>query len=58
MGLAEILTLIFVVLKLVGLLHWAWWVCFLPVIITYVIAGVFMVGALALAGIVAYFGSK
>lgn len=58
MGLAEILTLIFVVLKLVGFLHWSWWVCFAPVIITYCLAGVFFLGAALLSGLIVYFGSK
>lgn len=33
MGIAEILTIIFVVLKLVGVISWSWWVVFLPLII-------------------------
>lgn len=32
-GLATILTIIFVIAKLVGLVAWKWWVCFLPLII-------------------------
>lgn len=30
MGILESLTLIFVVLKLVGLIEWSWWVVFTP----------------------------
>ena len=39
MGFTEILTIIFIVLKLLGVITWAWWVCLLPEII----AGVFYV---------------
>lgn len=34
MGLLEILTIIFVVLKLVGVITWSWWIVFLPIIIS------------------------
>lgn len=33
MGFTEILTIIFIVLKLLGVITWAWWVCLLPEII-------------------------
>lgn len=33
MGFTEILTIIFVVLKLLGVITWAWWVVLLPEII-------------------------
>lgn len=33
MGILEILTIIFVVLKLVGVITWSWWLVFLPLII-------------------------
>jgi len=35
MGFMEILTIIFVVLKLVGVISWSWWLVFLPVIISF-----------------------
>ena len=34
-GLATILTVIFVVAKLIGLVTWSWWICFLPIIISF-----------------------
>ena len=37
MGLLEILTIIFVVLKLVGVVSWSWWIVFTPLIISGVI---------------------
>jgi hypothetical protein len=30
MGFTDILTIIFIVLKLLGVITWAWWVCLLP----------------------------
>jgi len=33
MGLCNILTVIFVVLKLVDVVDWSWWACFLPTMI-------------------------
>jgi hypothetical protein len=33
MGIADVLTLIFVVLKLTGLIAWSWWWVFSPVLI-------------------------
>lgn len=33
MGFTEILTIIFIALKLLGVITWAWWVCLLPEII-------------------------
>lgn len=39
MGFTEILTLIFVVMKLLGVIGWSWWLVLLPEII----AGVFYI---------------
>ena len=36
MGISEVLTIIFVVLKLVGTISWSWWLVFLPEIIALV----------------------
>ena len=33
MGFAEILTIIFVLLKVFGVISWSWWIVFLPEII-------------------------
>lgn len=35
MGFMEALTLIFVVLKATGCLTWAWWQCFIPIMISF-----------------------
>lgn len=37
MGFLEVLTIIFVVMKLVGLIDWSWWLVLLPSIISVVI---------------------
>lgn len=36
MGILNTLTMIFVVLKLLGVIDWSWWVVLLPSIIRYV----------------------
>lgn len=33
MGLLELLTIVFVVLKVVGIIDWSWWLVILPMII-------------------------
>lgn len=33
MGILELLTVLFIVLKLVGIISWSWWLVLLPVII-------------------------
>lgn len=33
MGILEVLTIIFVICKLVGVISWSWWFVFLPLII-------------------------
>ena len=32
-SIASILTIIFVIAKILGLVTWSWWICFLPLII-------------------------
>ncbi len=54
-GLATILTVIFVVAKLIGLVTWKWWICFLPLIINVglVIALIIIIGIItAIAAII------
>lgn len=38
MGFCEVLTIIFVVLKLVGVVSWSWWTVFSPELIGIVVA--------------------
>lgn len=37
MGFLEILTLIFIVLKLFGIIAWSWWLVVLPEIVAFII---------------------
>lgn len=32
-GICEIVTLVFIILKLCGLINWSWWLVFLPVLV-------------------------
>lgn len=47
MGFTEILTIIFIVLKVLDLVSWSWWIVFLPEIIAVVLyVTVFLIGLL------------
>ena len=35
MGIAEVLTIVFIVLKLTDVIAWSWWLAFLPAIISF-----------------------
>ncbi|MFJ7954622.1 transmembrane Fragile-X-F protein [Lysinibacillus sp. NPDC096418] len=35
MGIAEVLTIVFIVLKLTGVIAWSWWLVLLPSIISF-----------------------
>lgn len=37
MGFLEVLTIIFIVLKLIGVITWSWLICFAPLIISLII---------------------
>lgn len=45
LGLGTILTIIFVVLKLCGVIDWSWWLVFLPVIIGFVLSLIILIVA-------------
>lgn len=44
MGFTEFLTIIFVVLKLIGVISWSWWLVFLPEIIAAVLYILLIIG--------------
>lgn len=46
MGFLEILTLIFITLKLFGVITWSWWLVLLPEIIASVIYILFIISAI------------
>ena len=43
MGIAEVLTIVFVVLKLIGVIAWSWWIVLLPSIISFSICALLIV---------------
>lgn len=57
-GLSSILTIIFVLAKLFGVITWSWWVVFLPTIISFSILLLILLGILVIAGIAIAFGLK
>ena len=50
MGFTEILTIIFIVLKVFDLVSWSWWIVFLPEIIAVVLYVVFFFAGLVGVG--------
>ncbi|MFJ5565025.1 transmembrane Fragile-X-F protein [Lysinibacillus xylanilyticus] len=43
MGIAEVLTIVFVVLKLTNVITWSWWLVLLPAIISFSIYALILV---------------
>lgn len=43
MGICEILTIIFVIMKLIGVIAWSWWLVLLPELIA---IGLYVIGAI------------
>lgn len=58
LGFAGLLTLIFVIAKLVGLVSWSWWLVFCPLMISFAVVSFLMLAALAIVAIGAYFADK
>jgi hypothetical protein len=53
MGFLEVLTVVFIVLKLIGIISWSWWLVFLPIFIAigiYALIFVFMILGVFLGG--------
>lgn len=46
MGLTEVLTIVFIVLKLIGVIDWSWWLVLLPELIA---IGLYFVWAILMA---------
>jgi hypothetical protein len=46
MGFLEVLTAIFIVLKLMGIISWSWWLVLLPVIVSATFYIIVLIGAL------------
>lgn len=58
MGLASVLTIIFVIAKLAGVIHWSWWLVFLPTLISLGILLIILFFVLVIGGLVVYFGGR
>lgn len=58
MGLASILTIIFVIAKLTGYVSWSWWVVFSPVLVSFGLLIALLAGVLALAAVAVFFGGR
>lgn len=46
MGFTEVLTIIFVVLKIFGIISWSWWLVFLPEIIALAFYSILIIASL------------
>lgn len=43
MGFTELLTIVFIILKLIGFISWSWWLVLLPEIIAFVLYAVLII---------------
>ena len=46
MGFTEVLTIVFIVLKLLGVISWSWWLVLLPEILAVVVYAIMVISAL------------
>lgn len=58
LGLASILTIIFVIAKLAGVIHWSWWVVFSPALVSLALTLIVLAGVLIVGGVLVYLGLK
>ncbi len=47
-GVAEVLTIVFIVLKLTGVITWSWWLVLLPSLISFTIYVLLLLGKVAI----------
>lgn len=45
MGFTEVLTIVFIFLKLLGVISWSWWLVLLPEILAFVIYAIMVISA-------------
>lgn len=45
-GILDVVQIVFIILKLCGVINWSWWVVLLPLLVTLAIGGVVIVWAL------------
>lgn len=58
MKLASILTIIFVIAKLTGVINWSWWIVFAPALVSVTIQLLCILFVLVVGVIAVYFGGK
>mgnify|MGYP006887198455 CR=1 FL=1 len=49
MGFTEVLTIIFIVLKLLGVISWSWWLVLLPEILAFVVYAIMVISAVVVS---------
>ena len=47
MGFTEVLTIVFIALKLLGVISWSWWLVLLPEILAFVVYAIMVISAVA-----------
>lgn len=45
MGFTEVLTIVFIALKLLGVISWSWWLVLLPEILAFVVYAIIVISA-------------
>lgn len=48
MGFTEVLTIVFIVLKLLGVISWSWWLVLLPEILAFVVYAIMVISAVVI----------
>ena len=48
MGFTEVLTIVFIALKLLGVISWSWWLVLLPEILAFVVYAIMVISAVCL----------
>lgn len=48
MGFTEVLTILFIALKLLGVISWSWWIVLLPEILAFVVYAIMVISAVVI----------
>ena len=48
MGFTEVLTIVFIALKLLGVISWSWWLVLLPEILAFVVYAIMVISAVVI----------
>ncbi len=49
MGFTEVLTIVFIALKLLGVISWSWWLVLLPEILAFVVYAIMVISAVVVS---------